>query len=140
VTRLQPALLAYLGLAEPDELLARLYVKPWTPDELAGFAPVVMRLAAEGDGVAHTLLEEGARALAGLVRGAAAELRFPEGPAVVLLGGCALSGPPYQPLVERALHATVPGVRIVAATYSPSEGAALNALRQGGVFPLPKLA
>ena len=66
-TRLLPAALAFLGLAEPDELLARLYAQPWSPEELAGFAPIVTRLAGEGDRAARGVLAEGAKALGALV-------------------------------------------------------------------------
>ena len=139
-TQLLPALLAFLGLSEPNELLARLYVQPWTPDQLAGFAPVVVRLSSEGDATARALLDSGARALAALVAGTAHQLHFPNGPEVVILGGCARSGPPYQPLVEAAIRAAVPGAKLVEPAYSTTHGAALNALRTAGISPLPALS
>lgn len=138
-TQLLPALLAFLGLSEPNELLARLYVDPWTPDQLAGFAPVVVRLAEQGDATARGLLEAGAKALARLVRGVADTLVFNEGPEVVVLGGCARSGAPYQPMVEAAILAAVPGARLVEPAYDTTHGAALNALRAAGLSPLPAL-
>ncbi len=138
-TRLLAAVLAFLGLSEPNEILARLYVEKWTAADLGAFAPVVMRLASEGDTIARRILEEGAASLAGLVAATAQELDFPGGPSVVMLGGCALSGAPYQPMVEAAILSAVPKVRIVPAVYSPTHGAALNALRAGGIDPLPKL-
>ena len=131
-TTLLPAALAFFGLAEADELLARLYAPPITPDQLAPFAEVVTRLAAEGDDTALRLLDHGAHALAALVAGAAAKLDFPRGPAVVLLGGCARSGAPYQPRIEAAIRAALPGARIVEPIYEPRHGAALNALRVAG--------
>lgn len=138
-TSLLPSVLAFLGLSEPNELLARLYVDKWTPDELAGFAPVVIRCANDGDATANRILKEGAVALARLVAGAARPLNFPNGPDVVLLGGCARSGIPYQPLVEAAILKACPGARLVEPEHSPVHGAALNALRAGGIHPLPKL-
>ncbi len=131
-TRLTQALLAFWGLSEPDELSERLYVRPWTPDQLAGFTPVVCRLAEEGDSVAREVLLSGAKALAQLVKGATAALDFPKGPEVVVLGGCARSGAPYQPLVEAAIRAAVHDVRLVEPVYSPLHGAALNVLRVAG--------
>ena len=92
-----------------------------------------------GDATARVLLASGAQALASLVQGAAATLSFPDGPEVVLLGGCARSGPPYQPLVEAAIRAAVPGARLVEPAYSTTHGAALNALRAAGITPLPTL-
>ena len=138
-TKLLPALLAFLGLAEPNELLRRLYVQPWTPDQLAGFTPVVVRLAAEGDPTARALLADGAKALAALVKGAADALVFPTGPEVVILGGCARSGAPYQPLIEAAIRYAVPSARLVDPVYSPTHGAALNALIFNGINPPPTL-
>lgn len=138
-TRLFAAALAFLGLAEPNEMLARLYVEEWTPGELAGFAPVVVRCAEEGDATAKKILKQGAEALAELVAGAAQQLEFPKGPDVVLLGGCARSGPPYQPMVEAAIQRRCRGARLIDPEHSPAHGAALNALRTGGISPLPKL-
>lgn len=138
-TRLLPALLAFLGLSEPNELLARLYVEKWTPDELAAFAPVVIRLAQEGDAPARQILHQGALSLAELVAEAARALDFPDGPEVVLLGGCARSGAPYQELIEAAIHAACPDARIMPPAFSPTHGAALNALHAGGIQPLPEL-
>ncbi len=138
-TRLLAAVLAFLGLSEPNEILGRLYVDKWTADELAAFAPVVMRLASEGDTIARRILEEGSTALADLVAATAKGLRFSEGPSVVILGGCALSGEPYQPMVEAAILSALPKAQITHALYSPAYGAALNALRAGGISSLPKL-
>jgi N-acetylglucosamine kinase-like BadF-type ATPase len=138
-TLLLPAALAFLNLSEPNDLLARLYAEEWTPGQLAGFAPVVVRLANEGDAAARKILDEGACALAELVRGTAQALDFPAGPEVVILGGCARSGPPYQTLVENAIRAALPTALLREPIYSPTEGAALNALRAGGIESLPVL-
>ena len=116
---------------------ARVYVQPWTPDQLAAFTPVVVRLAGQGDATAIMLIAEGA--LARLVQGSADALDFPAGPEVVILGGCARSGPPYQSMSESCIRAAVPGARIVEPVYSTTHGAALNALRVAGITPLPAL-
>jgi len=138
-TRLLPALLAFLGLSEPNELLARLYVEQWTPDEVAAFAPVVIRCADEGDATACQIVREGAQTLAGLVAGAARALDFPNGPEVVLLGGCVRSGPPYQTLVTDAIRVACPNACLTEPVFSPVHGAALNVLRAVGIDPLPSL-
>lgn len=131
-TALLPAALAFFGLSEANEILARIYAPPITPDQLAPFAKVVTRLAGEGDPVCEAILDRGASALAGLVAGVAKKLSIPFGPAVVLLGGCARSGAPYQPRVEAAIRSAVPGARLVEPVYDPHHGAALNALRIAG--------
>jgi hypothetical protein len=81
----------------------------------------------------------GALALADLVAGSARALDFPDGPEVVLLGGCACSGDPYQPLIEAAIRSACPAARITPPAFSPVHGAALNALHAGGIHPLPEL-
>lgn len=138
-TRLTASLLAFLGLTEPEEILARLLVDEWSVDELAAFAPVLMRSAEAGDAGAEAVLREGANALGELAATLSRQLHFPEGPEIVLLGGCARSGPPYQPLVEAAISSAVPEARLIEPEASPLEGAALNALRLGGIDPLPLL-
>jgi N-acetylglucosamine kinase-like BadF-type ATPase len=138
-TQLTTAAVDFFGLTCPEEILARLYAQAWTPDELAAFAPVVVRLANEGDPTASHVLQEGSKALGALVAGVAHKLDFPDGPEVVILGGCARSGPPYQPLVEQAVLSACPAARIVEPEFSTTHGAALNALRATGVQPLPEL-
>ena len=131
-TQILPSALAFFGLPEPDALLERLYTGEWQPSAVAEFAPVVIRLAGEGDGAALQLLQEGAAALAELVAGTARRLSFPRTARVVVLGGCARSGPPYQPLVEQAIRQSSPKLRICEPVHDPVHGAALNVLRMTG--------
>lgn len=132
-TGLLPATLAFFGLTEADELSERLYFRACPPDEIAAFSAVVTREAAAGDATALAVLQEGAQALAELVAGAARPLNFPSGPEVVLLGGCARSGAPYQPLLEAAIRAALPTARIVEPVGTALHGAARNALRAAGL-------
>lgn len=136
-TSLTEAALAFLGIMEADELLDRLYVRPWTHEELAEFAPVLMRHAEEGDAVARGILEAGARSLGGLVAGTARALDFPEGAEVVLLGGCARGNPFYRDMVEKAVRNSGGHFRLTESVGSPLAGAALNALKAGGIHSLP---
>jgi N-acetylglucosamine kinase-like BadF-type ATPase len=138
-TSLLPAALAFFGVSEPNELLARFYVRNWTPAEVAEFAPVVTRHAAEGDTMAKAVLASGARALRELVAGTVRGLDFPKGPEVVLLGGCVRSGPPYQDLVEKEIRAACSHIQLVEPEGSPVAGAVLNALRAGGITPVPAI-
>jgi len=134
-TRLLAAALAFFGLSEPDELLARLYGGTWDPGAVAAFAPVVVRLAGEGDATAAAVLTDGAEALAEIVAATARALDFPSGPDVVLLGGCITSGTPYQPMVEAAIRRACPAARLLPAVHDPLHGAALNVLRNAGLKP-----
>jgi N-acetylglucosamine kinase-like BadF-type ATPase len=63
-----------------------------TPTEVAGLATAVLAASVAGDGVARTILAEGAEALVGLV--AAVQHRFPAGAQVpVALAGGLLAQP-----------------------------------------------
>ena len=138
-TELLPAVLAFFGLREPNALLQRLYVQSPTPEEIAGFAPVVIRLAQAGDSTAGDLLRRGAAALAELVAGAASQLDFSDGFEVVVLGGCARSGEPYQTMVEAAIRRRCPTAKLQEPLYSPVQGAAINVLRAALGERAPKL-
>jgi N-acetylglucosamine kinase len=138
-TRLLESILAFWGLSEINELNVRLYVEAWTIDEVARLAPLIIRLADEGDVVAHDILKRGANELSQLVVGAAQALNFPDGPDVVILGGCASSGAPYQPLIEAAILSALPQARIQTPQYTTTEGAAINALMAAGITNLPQL-
>ena len=126
-------MLGFFGVSEPDELLSCFYSEKWTPGSVGKFAPVVMRHATEGDSVAKNILAAGAQALADLVGGVAKALNFPEGPEVVLLGGCGCSGHPYQDIVERRLRDSCSGIHLVRPEGSPLQGAAFNALASAGI-------
>ncbi len=139
VTPLLSAVLSFYEVSDPGALLARLYGK-WSPAEIAGFAPVVMRLAREGDRAAMAVLRRGAGALAELIATTAANLDFPTGPRAVLLGGCVRSGPPYQELVEDAVRRACPRLTLAEPAGDAVYGAALNALHAAGktvrpIFP-----
>jgi N-acetylglucosamine kinase-like BadF-type ATPase len=132
-TSLLPAAMEFFGVSEPNGFLARFYNRPWAPAEIAEFAPVVVRHAADGDETASVVLAEGARALCELVAGTLRNLKFEQSPEVVLLGGCVRSGAPYQGVIEAEISKTIPGIRLVEPEGSPLAGAARNALREGGV-------
>lgn len=131
-TRLLTAVLSFYGVSEPNALLARLYNSEWSPTGIASFAPVVVRLASEGDEAAQAVLCRGAKDLAELIATTAAKLDFPNGPQVVLLGGCVRSGPPYQTLVEEAVRKACPHVSLRDPVRDATYGAALNALQLSG--------
>jgi N-acetylglucosamine kinase-like BadF-type ATPase len=138
-TRLLDAALAFLGVSDPDALSERIYGGNCSPSSVAAFAPVVSRLASEGDARALAILEGGAEALAELISTTASNLAFSRPPDIVLLGGCICSGGPYRPLVERAVQRACPQGRLRAPMHGPLYGAALNALRLLGRGPLPAI-
>jgi glucosamine kinase len=138
-TTLLPAVLAFFKLTEPNEILARFYTESWTPGEIANFAPVVTRLAAEGDATAQSILASNARALRELVSGTIRALNFSTPPEVVLLGGCVRSGSPYQELVQNEIRMHCPKVRLTEPEGSSVAGAARNALLSAGIKPVPHI-
>ena len=138
-TVLLPEVLEFLGISEPDELLARLYVDLLTPGQIAAFAPIVMRCAAEGDEVAAGIMRDGADALAELVAATERALDFPEPPDVVFLGGCLTHSPTYARQVAEAVRLLVPGASLREAIYPTDLGAGINALRAAGIDPIPDL-
>ena len=129
MTPLLEAVTSYYEVPDPDFLMGRLYNNEWSPVHMAGFSPILVKLAAEGDPAALAILGRGAAALAELIATAASHLRFEEAPRVVLLGGCVRSGPPYQPLVEAKIREVCPDVRLQDPLFDTTYGAALNALR-----------
>ncbi len=139
-TRLLAAVLSFHGVSEPNALLARLYNHEWSPAKIAGFAPVVARLASEGDKAALGVLHRGAKILAELVATTAARLEFSDDLRVVLLGGCVRSGPPYQTLVEEAVRKACPQAQLQDPVRDTTYGAALNALSFAGKNTRPNFS
>jgi len=138
-TRLLEASLAFFGLSEAEEFLEHFYVHEWKPGRIAAFAPVVTRLAEEGDPVALSVVEDGASALAETIATTASALEFPDGPEVVLLGGCLRSAGTYGERVREKISATCPMARLREPRHDPVYGAAMNALSLSGRSPLPAL-
>jgi N-acetylglucosamine kinase-like BadF-type ATPase len=140
-TTLREPLLAHYRVTEPDALLAALYRPDLAPVELAALAPLVTSAAAAGDAVAMSLLHASAQGSAELVRLTAAALTWPLGQPIplILVGGLALAGPPYTPLLHATLRAAVSGIELRAPLLPPVAGAALRALELGGIPPSPAL-
>jgi N-acetylglucosamine kinase-like BadF-type ATPase len=132
-TGLSSLVLAHAGVGGVLDLVPWIYGRPAQGPACAALAPLVTRAAAEGDAVALGLLRDGAGALAGLVRRVVEQLVWSGSPELILVGGLARSGAPYQPLVEEALRTAVPGLRIVEPVLTPVAGAALLAMEAGGI-------
>ncbi|MBA3943334.1 MAG: BadF/BadG/BcrA/BcrD type ATPase [Herpetosiphonaceae bacterium] len=63
-TRLHGAVLEQWGLGAPESLIQRMYVDGIAAVEIATLTPVVVRSAAEGDGVAQAIIDDGCMELA----------------------------------------------------------------------------
>ena len=107
-----------LGLADPLDLLGRLYPAP-PASEIAALAPIVIDAASDGDPVAKRIVAEGAAALAELVRASARAVGLggSDGPGaatpvdVVVAGGIARAGSPVLTALAADLGALAFRVR-----------------------------
>ncbi len=127
-TRLLASVMSFYDISDPHSLLSRLYNEKWSPTRIASFAPVVMSLSSDGDAAAEQILQRGAESLAELVLTTVTNLQFSHSPRVVLLGGCVRSGPPYQPMVEKAMLKACPSIVLEDPFGDSLYGAALNSL------------
>jgi glucosamine kinase len=131
-TLLRDRILNHLGVATAGALLHRIYSTRMGPTEIASLAPLVVAAASEGDAVAGQILAEGADGLAVLVQKVAEALFSGNKVEVVLVGGVALSGPPYQTALTERIERRVPGAIVKVPELSPEAGAILNARRASG--------
>ncbi len=86
-TRLLGAILKEWNLAAAMELIPRVYRSGFKPADIAQLAPLVVRVAAEGDPVAQRLVNRSAAALADAVVAVARQLRFRESEIPLALTG-----------------------------------------------------
>lgn len=140
-TGLREALLAELGVADPDVLMHRLHLGGWGRAEIAALAPLVVRAAEEGDAVANEVLDAGVGQLAPMVVAVRDHLRF-DGPVeVACVGGLFAAGEPILARLRQALAQRRPDAqhgpnahrsldfRLVEPELPPAHGACLLALR-----------
>jgi glucosamine kinase len=126
-TALRASLLRVLGVEDPHTLLQRIYVGEFSAADFARLAPLILTAAREGDRVAHELLARGAALAAELVDAAASGAGLPPDAEIVLIGGIARSGPPYQPAIEAAIRARLPLARFAEPEFAPVIGAVIRA-------------
>jgi N-acetylglucosamine kinase-like BadF-type ATPase len=134
-TRLTPALVAHFGARNAEDLLERLLLEqPWGVASLA--APVVFRVAAEGDPVARDLIVWAGRELASLVIGVVRQLELEtETFEVVMVGSMFNGGPLLVDTMQEALRPVAPQARFVRLTAPPAVGAVMLGMEQGGMQP-----
>lgn len=132
-TALSEALARVAGVESVVELVGPIhrgvYDRPW----VAGLAPIVARVADEGDPVATLILKEAADDLAALV--AAVEKRSPwfenvDRVPVVAAGGMFALGPKWWLRIQRALADEVPRAHLSNWVKQPIIGAAFLAVQQ----------
>lgn len=132
---LRQTVFEFLEIADdPRRLVDRVHNSGFERSDLARLAPKVLEAVRAGDLVAQKLMESSVSALVELVKTVARGL-FPNNErfGIVLVGGLALSGEPFQPCLETELSMACPNGTVVDPILTPEAGAALEALRLGGV-------
>ncbi|HRJ43155.1 MAG: hypothetical protein KJZ86_19015 [Caldilineaceae bacterium] len=130
-TALTAAVLAQLGMEQPQELI------PWTYadtawERFAALAPQAIRCAQADDPVALQLLDRAAQGLAVAVQAVADALAMGDGFPLVMAGGLLRPGF-YADLVAGKLTSIAPGIDIIHPQVEPAVGAALLALKKIGL-------
>lgn len=129
-TALLEPILTTLEVQDAQEIMGRIYHPPMSRAEIAGLAPLVLKVAQKGDEIAQGIVREGQKELAQLVSGVAQQLNFPAGTAqLTVTGGLAQSGDFFKESLYSAINAQVQGVTIREPLLSPVLGAVLLALQ-----------
>jgi len=128
-TALSEALLWHFQIQTLRELIPLVYDPPIEKKEIAAFVPAVSRVAEEGDAVARSILEAGARDLA--VTALALLKRFPKEIPIGLWGGIFERDPVFRELFTEALGAEGYANAFLL-PQPPVAGALLAALRLDG--------
>ena len=106
---------------------------------IAALAPVVTDAAATRDAVAVALVEEAARALAGVAAAVMTRLTWPDGIVPLApVGGVFKAGRVMLDPLKSALTARVPGAVLVPPRFVPVVGALLLALAAAGILHTPE--
>ena len=132
-TALRNTVFDFLGLREPRELIDRVHNRGLTREELGLLAPRVIAAAGEGDAVAGKIVADAVAELSQLVCTTASRLFRNEACEMILVGGLALSGPPFQPMLIQRIGRDTPTIAVRDPEMSPVQGAVLEAMRADGV-------
>ena len=135
-TELLPAILAQLGSNDPRDLIPAVYRGSWDKAAIAGLAPIVMELAANGDETARRIFESEAMELARTAAGAVFKGGLPlNGIPVALTGGLVLRNDLFRErfLADLAICGVVPGS--VGLVDDPAVGAVVLARKLLGSKP-----
>ncbi len=128
-TALQALVQQHLALAHMDDIMRRLYVEGLSRAEIAAMAPLVIRAAREGDGLARSLIHDGMALLADCVLAVARRLDMADGPVeLAMVGGLFQAGEIVVEPFIREIHVRLPQCRVIPAELPPVLGAALLAL------------
>jgi N-acetylglucosamine kinase-like BadF-type ATPase len=131
-TRLSQALVEYAGAQDVEALLTGLTLDTLEVGPEA--APVVFRVAAEGDPVAEELIRWAGRELASMAIGVIRQLNFEAETFEVVLAGSFFKGSPVLAEVMRqTIHVVAPGARLVRLDAPPVVGGVVLGMKLAGL-------
>lgn len=122
----------YLGVDDIRDYPYRVLIQGISRTEIAQQCRVVVEQLKLGDPEARRLANQACEDLSLMIAVTAQKLGM-ECPQVVLTGGLATSGAPFQPLLEEAIMKKLPGADIVEARFDATAGAAIEALKVAGI-------
>jgi N-acetylglucosamine kinase-like BadF-type ATPase len=133
-TTLREAVPGHFGLKEPLDLAAALHLGEISWDRIASLAPVVMRVADEGDEVARGIVRHLADEVFLLVKSAVTRLGLEAEPVPVVLGGGVLAAGNALLIdtTTRLITDAFPGASVRVLRQVPVVGAALMGLDLAG--------
>ncbi len=140
-TALTGEVLKALGIDSPDEILRKLYLEGMGTSDVAKLAPLVTRLAAQGDGVAARIVERAAEQLALHVVALVKRLgMLEEQPIkVAVVGGVFKAGRVVLEPFEKKLREHIQ-VEIIKPEFPPAVGALILAYTLSNVEVTEKVA
>lgn len=119
----------FLGIKEPRDFIRRVHNEGLDRASIGRLAPHVVEAYQQEDRVAREILQDAAAGLSEMVTVTARKLFVDSCCEMILVGGVALSGPPFQSLLSETIHSQNPNVSIRCAEMPPVHGAVLEALR-----------
>lgn len=134
-TRLTPAFIGLTGARDIEDLIEGATTgRYWLTAEAA---PLVFRVAAEGDPVARGIIEWAGRELGEMAAGVIRQLGFEALEfEVVLVGSMHNRSPLLMERLRETVHAVAPGARFVPLTAPPVIGGVLLGMEQAGMQPV----
>ena len=129
-TALAPAVCEYFGLSSVEELAIAVHLGRIPFARIYELAPLLFRVAAEGDGVATRVVKRQADEVVTMASVAAGRLRLGTRPVDVVLGGGVLTArhPMLYDAIVAGLAERVPGAAVRVLTDPPVTGAVLLGL------------
>ncbi|PPT07020.1 N-acetylglucosamine kinase of eukaryotic type [Geitlerinema sp. FC II] len=129
-TALSDAFRSHLGLQDLRDLVERVYRRGWTAKDIAALAPVVDKVASQGDRVAEAIVDRAASELALATKTVAGQLFDPLEPfEIVTVGGLWHGTSTLRQQFAQQVTTELPASAVVWPRHEPAYGAALTVLR-----------